>query len=203
MMGRNSTFRTAASAIALAVLMLGAAGMTFAAPKGVPQINNQRDRSLKNEVQHAIDKGLQWLLTQQDAKGFWSQADYPALSALALTAFMGDPSGTYKTKTTPAIDKGYAYLLRCVKPDGGIYVSNLANYNTAVAMMAFQVSYDPAYEKFLLNAHNFLLACSRMQKPQARVTVSMTAASAMATVMIIPTCPIPCWPWRRFTIPNT
>ncbi len=152
---RGSAFRIMAFAFILAAFMALTTGAAFSAAQGLPQLNTKRDLSLKNEVRHAIDKGLQWLLAQQDPKGFWSQADYPALSALALTAFMGEPGGTYRAKPNAAIQKGYAYLVQCVKPDGGIYVSQLANYNTAVAMMALQVANNPAYEKILLKAHDF------------------------------------------------
>jgi squalene-hopene/tetraprenyl-beta-curcumene cyclase len=159
-----STFRVMVLVFILAAIMGETASLMFSVPQGVPQINNQRDISLKNEVQHAIAKGLQWLLAQQDPRGFWSQADYPALSALALTAFMGEPGGTFKTKSAAAIAKGYAYLVQCVKPDGGIYVSQLANYNTAVSMMALQVANDPVYEKILLKAHNFILGLQQDSK---------------------------------------
>ena len=168
MMSRRFTFRMMTSILVAAAVMTAAASMAFSAPQGVPQLNMERDLSLKNEVQHAIAKGLQWLLARQDAKGFWSQADYPALSALALTAFMGDPMDTYRTKSTSAIRKGYAYLSQCVQPDGGIYVSQLANYNTAVSMMALQVANDPTYEKILLKAHDFLLGLQQDAKNRGK-----------------------------------
>ena len=151
-----SRFRAYSSVIFIIMFVTMISGIAISAQKEVLKPTKQ-DLSLKNEVLHAIDKGLKWLATQQDPKGFWSQPDYPALSALALTAFMGHPNGAYKSDKTPFIDKGYEYLTQCVKPDGGIYVSKLANYNTAIAVMAFQVSGNPAYEKTLLNAHNFLV----------------------------------------------
>ncbi len=168
MIRRGFTFRIMASVFVMAAFAVVSAGIVFSAPQGVPQLNMERDLSLKNEVQHAIAKGLQWLLSRQDPKGFWSQADYPALSALALTAFMGDPTDTYRTKSASTIRKGYAYLIQCVKPDGGIYVNQLANYNTAVAMMALQVANDPVYEKILLNAHNFLIGLQQDAKNQGK-----------------------------------
>ncbi len=112
--------------------------------------------SLKKEVQHAIEKGLNWLKTVQNEEGYWSQKDYPALTALALTAYMGEPSGKYRAEKNDFIDKGYEYLKGCVKPDGGIYVEELSNYNTAVSIMAFQVAHNPEYEPILRKARNFL-----------------------------------------------
>jgi squalene-hopene/tetraprenyl-beta-curcumene cyclase len=115
------------------------------------------DPSLKNEVQNAIGKGLTWLSSNQTSGGWWSQEEQPALAALALTAFQGDPSGFYKKKAAEGIDRGYAYLLRSVKPDGGIYGQGLANYNTSVSMMALYVANRPEYEKVLRRARNFVV----------------------------------------------
>jgi squalene-hopene/tetraprenyl-beta-curcumene cyclase len=120
--------------------------------------NPQVDYSLRNEVQHAIDRGLRWLAPQQKPEGYWSQAETPALTGLVLTAFMGDPGGSFKSSpAAPVIRKGYDYLLRCIQPDGGIYVKDLSNYNTSVAIMALMVARNPAYEPVIRNARNFII----------------------------------------------
>lgn len=118
---------------------------------------SRADVSLKNEVQNAIGKGLTWLASKQNQEGWWSQQEHPALTALALTAFQGDPSGFYKRKYEQAIDKGYDFLIKSVKPDGGIYGTGLSNYNTSVSMMALYVSNRPEYEKVIRKARNFLV----------------------------------------------
>ena len=46
------------------------------------------DESLRQEVQLAIDRGLAYLKSQQNSNGGWSLAEHPALTALALSAFM-------------------------------------------------------------------------------------------------------------------
>lgn len=113
------------------------------------------DLSLKNEVQHAIERGLGWLEKNQNPGGYWSQPDHPALTALVLTAYMGEPSGRMRSKPPEFVQKGYRYLLQCVKPDGGIYVRDMANYNTSVSMMALLTAANPAYEAVIRNARNF------------------------------------------------
>src|SRR5437899_1406888 len=89
--------------------------------------------SLRNEVQLAIDKGLFWLEKNQNADGSWSVNDTPALTALPLSAFMGEPSGKYRSSPPEFIKKGYDFLLSCAQPDGGVYRKGLANYNTSLS----------------------------------------------------------------------
>src|SRR2546427_7566807 len=60
-----------------------------------PPLLQRRDLSLRNEVQHAVDRGLDWLAAHQNSNGWWSTPDQPAVSALALTAFKGDPQDRY------------------------------------------------------------------------------------------------------------
>lgn len=115
------------------------------------------DISLKNEVYHSIEKGLIWLKGRQDQKGYWSQPEYPALSGLVLTAFMGDPKSRFRTEAPDTIRSGYDYILKCVKSDGGIYVSGLGNYNTSVCLMSLLVANNPEYEVVIKNARNYLV----------------------------------------------
>lgn len=126
-------------------------------PRGALSGSYPGGLSLKSEVQHAIDRGVQWLEKQQAPMGFWSQPDHPALTALALAALMGEPSGRIRAAMPEGVRKGYEYLFKCVKPDGGIYVKDLPNYNTAVSMMALVSAYNPSYEPVLRKARNFLI----------------------------------------------
>ena len=115
------------------------------------------DISLKLELENAIGKGLTWMAGKQQPEGNWAQAEYPAITALTLTAFQGDPSGFYKQKYQQNIKSGYDYLLKNVRPDGGIYGKDLKNYNTAISMMAFLMARNPAYEPILKNGRKYLI----------------------------------------------
>lgn len=115
------------------------------------------DLSLKLELENAIGRGLTWLAAKQQPGGYWAQPEYPALTALALTAFQGDPSRYYLKKYEPQVKSGYAYLVSCVKPDGGIYGKDLANYNTSISMMALLVANNPDYEPLLKKGRKFLV----------------------------------------------
>ena len=119
----------------------------------------QPDVSLRHEVEHAIDQGLTWLKTQQKPAGYWSNADFPALTALALTAYEGDPSLRSHDPEAQAepVRHGYDWLLTCVKPDGGIYNKGLSNYNTSIAMTALAVARDPRFDAALNAAREFLV----------------------------------------------
>lgn len=115
------------------------------------------DISLKLELENAIGKGLTWLAANQQPAGNWAQPEYPALTALALTAFQGDPSSFYKNKYQQNINNGYTFLVSNAKQDGGIYGKDLANYNTSISMMALQVANNSAYEPLLKKGRAFII----------------------------------------------
>ncbi len=115
------------------------------------------DRSLRNELRHSIDRGLAWLQTNQTPPGWWSTADAPAVTALALMAFEGEPGGKYHGSKAAWLARGYSHLLACVRPDGGIYVTNLPTYNTSLCLLALHTADHPAYRPAVQNARRFLV----------------------------------------------
>jgi squalene-hopene/tetraprenyl-beta-curcumene cyclase len=115
------------------------------------------DVSFRNEVQHAIDLGLQWLQANQNSNGWWSTADQPALTALALSACMGEPSGALRAHPTPAILRGYKFVTDHAQPDGSICAKGLANYNTALCVMGLLAAQNPDYDPILRHARHWLL----------------------------------------------
>jgi len=139
--------------VLVAVLTLALPMVSPAAEKVVAK--SKPDVSLKLELENSIGKGLTWLAGKQTAGGFWSQAEYPASTGLVLTAFQGDPSGYYKQKYEAQIAKGYDYLLKNVKPDGGIYGKDLANYNTSISMMALLMANRQEFEPVIKKARAF------------------------------------------------
>ena len=116
----------------------------------------QSDVSLRHEVEHSIDQGLAWLKGQQKPEGFWSNADFPALTALVLTAYEGDPAIKARGPADN-VQHGYDWLLACAKPDGGIYNKGLSTYNTSISMTALTVARDPRFEPALAAARRFLV----------------------------------------------
>lgn len=117
-----------------------------------------RDVSFQHEIQRAIDKGLASLQASQNAAGWWSTADHPAVTALALTAFQGEPTGRWRKSDSDTLKKGYAFVLSCAKPDGSICQRELVNYNTAISMMALLLADRSEYDPILRKARAYLVA---------------------------------------------
>jgi squalene-hopene/tetraprenyl-beta-curcumene cyclase len=138
----------------LAVALM-AGGLTAAAQDAAPPSTPvPGDASLRLEARHAIEKGCAWLEATQNTNGFWSQPDHPALTALVLTALIGPSPGK---STSPAIDKGYAYILSCVQPDGGIYKKEVQSYNTSVVLSALVLRNRPQDRVVIQNARQYLI----------------------------------------------
>jgi squalene-hopene/tetraprenyl-beta-curcumene cyclase len=113
------------------------------------------DISFRHEIQRAIEKGNDFLKSSQHSNGWWSTPDHPSVTALALSAMMGEPGG--RLKNSAGIKKGYAFVVSCAQPDGGIYVTNLANYNTSISMMALLAANDPKYDRVLRQARAYVV----------------------------------------------
>lgn len=110
------------------------------------------DLSLGNEIQNAIDRGLASLLASQNTNGWWSTPDHVAPTALVLTAFMGEPTGRFRTNLPASLAKGYGFILGSVKPDGSIYRTSLINYNTSLSMVALAALGNPTHDDLLRRA---------------------------------------------------
>ncbi len=97
------------------------------------------------KAQAEIDKGLEFLKTQQKPDHSWQRdSDPPAVTAIVLKAFLGDRK---YDADQPFLDKGYDALLAFQKPNGGIYKDMLANYNTAIAISALAIAKEAEYQE--------------------------------------------------------
>ena len=135
--------------ITLFALLLVVAGHAADAPK-----IRATDVSFRHEIQRAIEKGNDFLKSAQNTNGWWSTPDHPSVTALALSAMMSEPGA--RLKNSPEVKKGYAFVLSCVQPDGGIYATNLANYNTSICMMGLLAANDPKHDAVLRKARAFV-----------------------------------------------
>jgi squalene-hopene/tetraprenyl-beta-curcumene cyclase len=119
------------------------------------------DRSFRNEIERSLDRALAWLQAGQNSNGWWSTPDQPAVTALALTAFKGDPKNRYQTPEPAWMKNGYHFLLGCVRPDGGIHQTNLVTYNTSISIMALLAANNPEYDAIIHKARQFLIGLQR------------------------------------------
>lgn len=112
------------------------------------------DISLQHEIQRAIEKGNDLLKSTQNSNGWWSTPEHPSVTALVLTALQGEPNA--RLKHWPGLGRGYSFVLGCVRPDGGIYVSELANYNTSICMMGLLAAREARHDAVLRKARAFV-----------------------------------------------
>lgn len=115
--------------------------------------------SLANEVSASMNRSLKWLASHQKEDGSWSDADFPALTALPVWAFS---KSSYPDKDK-IIAKGVKHILSCVQVNGGIYKEvkgrkggGLGNYNTALCMTALHATGDKALTLVILNARKYI-----------------------------------------------
>jgi squalene-hopene/tetraprenyl-beta-curcumene cyclase len=107
-----------------------------------------------DRVQYLIDRGLNFLKSQQKPDGGWQrETDPPGVTAIVLRAFVQDRKFPAKT---PFVKKGYDKLFSYQLDSGGIYQDLLANYNTAIAISAIAAANEPAYQERMDRAVAFL-----------------------------------------------
>ncbi|WP_367872796.1 hypothetical protein [Luteolibacter sp. Populi] len=114
--------------------------------------------SLQVEIKEAIARGNAFLANQQKEAGYWGDnEELPAFSALALTAAVRDPAVDRKADLPPHIAKGFEWLIKQQKEDGGIYNKGLGVYNTATAVTAFTATEKERYEPMIVKGRKYLI----------------------------------------------
>lgn len=110
----------------------------------------------RQEVLAAIERGLVFLQKAQNSNGWWSTPDQPAITALVLTTLNLEPTRRFHRSRTSEMNRGFDYLLSCARPDGSIQKSGLANYNTALSLMALTSAADTNFLPVIVKAREFL-----------------------------------------------
>ena len=114
---------------------------------------------LERRARASLERGLNFLAAQQQTNGVWSNAQFPALSALPLWAM----SLAARAQDAGVIDRAADYVAGCAQPDGGIYVSvpgrrggSLGTYNTAICMTALHALGRPGYVRLIQQARGYV-----------------------------------------------
>ncbi len=124
---------------------------------GVPRLASSRTAEpsdAQTRAQALIDKGLDFLRSQQKPDGGWqTEKDPPAITAIVLRAFVQHDD---YDANTDFVKRGYDKLLSYQVESGGIYKDLLANYNTAIAVSALAAAENPAFKPQIEKATNYL-----------------------------------------------
>ncbi len=113
--------------------------------------------SLQQEMRQAIARGNAYLAEQQKDAGHWDDPGLPAMTALALTAAVRDPSVDLDQPLPENLKKGFSWLVEQQKDDGGIYNRGLATYNTATSVTALTASGRDIYEPAIVKGRKYLI----------------------------------------------
>ena len=124
----------------------------------VGQAQQRTDRAHYERAKGMIDRGIEFLRSEQDEDtGGWSVSEegpvFPAVTGLALTAMLGDPSISYQDDS---VARGLDFLLGFVQDDGGIYDRVLPSYNTSICLSALAAAQMPESEGVIDRAEAFL-----------------------------------------------
>lgn len=107
------------------------------------------------DLEAAKKKGVEFLRTTQQDDGSWTTANTPGITGLVATSLLksGVPA------SDPMVAKALNFLEKLVQTDGGIYFAkgNHRNYETCIALMAFQAAHqEQRYEKILKDAEKYV-----------------------------------------------
>lgn len=154
MRGNRRAYMSACGVLLAAGVALGGSRVV-AAPEGPRGLDT--DHGVR--AQQAVDRGVKYLLSVQQADGGWKarESSHPAVTALALKALMLDPA---HGPEHPAVKRGLEFLLAHVQADGGIYVRDegMNNYHTSVALMALAAARNAAHRETIRRAQDYLRA---------------------------------------------
>ncbi len=110
----------------------------------------------QEKIRQAIEQGANFLYQNQNATGWWSDSELPALTGLALVALEMADIKNLSAKYESERRRAYDYLASLAKPDGSIHDGRLINYNTACSLMAFSVSGEVRYRSLIEKARAYI-----------------------------------------------
>jgi squalene-hopene/tetraprenyl-beta-curcumene cyclase len=123
-------------------------GMQPTAHSGQPKLGPSQQ-----DMQKVVNKAVGFLKTSQNADGSFAKAFAPGITALVAASLVRNGVSPQE----PVVAKALKYLESKTQKDGGIYDKGLANYITAVAILAFKEgNQNGKYDTVLKNAAEFI-----------------------------------------------
>ena len=110
----------------------------------------------QESIRQAIAQGAKFLYQNQNATGWWTDSELPALTGLALVALEMADIKELDIKYDSERRRAYDYLVSLAKSDGSIHDGRLINYNTACSLMAFSVSGEVRYRSLIEKARAYI-----------------------------------------------
>jgi squalene-hopene/tetraprenyl-beta-curcumene cyclase len=100
-------------------------------------------------------RGIEFLKLSQASDGSWTSSEAPGITGLVTFGMLSAGA----SPNDPAVGKALKHLETFLQPDGGLYFpkGNHGNYETAIAMMAFQAANtDGRYDALLARADKYV-----------------------------------------------
>jgi squalene-hopene/tetraprenyl-beta-curcumene cyclase len=113
-------------------------------------------RPTQQELAVAVERGLQFLLKNQNSNGWWSTPEQPAVTALVLTAFNREPTKRFRSNRPSELRQAFDFILGSAKPDGSIHRGTFFNYNTSLSLVALATADEPAFLPVIRAARGYL-----------------------------------------------
>jgi squalene-hopene/tetraprenyl-beta-curcumene cyclase len=110
---------------------------------------------IKEKIEVCIDRGLRFLLEEQEADCSWE--NHPGITALAASAFLRGKTKHTDLKWESSVNKALDYIANLSRPDGGIYKDDLASLNTAVCILTLSQSNSHKFRSIIEKAQQFLV----------------------------------------------
>lgn len=114
---------------------------------------------LEIDARQSVRRGLDYIVAQQQTNGFWSNAEFPALTALPLWVL----AIARRPQDTSAVDRAADFIAGLAQPDGGIYAvvpgrrgGSLGTYNTAICMTALHYLGRPEHVRLIQKAREYV-----------------------------------------------
>lgn len=141
-------------------MLLGVSTFSWGQQEGASSKPSDRSDLIRESAAASINGGLDWLKQAQRNDGSWSNANYPAMTALGLWAFSRSNHPDRSNVCSRAAD----FIAGFAQKDGGIYKpaiwgrmgGGLSVYNTAICMTALYCYDAQKYADLVLKARTFM-----------------------------------------------